>query len=259
MVKLPTEAITFENYEQVYDYYDEFRPNPILSKIGHIGLAGFFWPRVEFAPGVQEFIAEQTTLGNLMVLIANHSRYVDHMVLDAAYQKTPTLRPLVGNTSILAKIPYFEHPVTRYLTELGDGIPVAREKDVSPEWQQMAGFSVGRVALRMIETTVKRMHKGINMSGFPEGARNTTSDWQKLMKLEAGFAKIACKAWRENIETSVLPIGIAYKSETKRDARCPVVYFGEPNTGPFVKPNEVRDEMQVSLQEAVNRAYEHHQ
>ena len=257
MKRVPINEITIENYQEVYRDYQEYRVHPLVPKLGHMAVRQLFRPDVYFESGAKEHIESQSAKGNPMIMTSNHVRYIDHFIIGAAWQRDKALRGFINNTMVYAKAPYFTESKSKWMTELIGGVPVWRDRDFTPEQFAEIGRLFGSAALSLMAMSLEQLKMGRNAFLFPEGTRNT-GDWNQVSSLQPGVGHLAAKAWHidELKDVSVIPTGIAYRTDSQHNWFKPTIYVGEPlvRDGCFMYPNPIVRELEKRMQHSVDLA-----
>lgn len=223
----------------------------------HIKSAKNFHPNVIISKDTVDFIEDSYKNGRPLILAPNHVQYDDHNVLNAAMYHVPILsKHVVGNTVVYAKSPYFNNKKGRWYNQFSNVVPVFREQDIlaSNPKIKSANFLAGRAFVSMLDMTLKRFNEGSSLLIFAEGTRNN-DDWRNMLPLEAGIGNIAFRAWHNELDVSILPIGIAYKDKSPHSIDNPVVKFGDPILKRPDKADLITATVAQAIQKCVNSAY----
>lgn len=247
--------VTLENYQEVYDFYDTYRPNKLGTWLLYAALGTAFAPHVVYADGTKEQIAETLDSNKSLVIVANHTRDVDPCVMASTLFRQPALRPMIGNTFIPAKSPIFYdlirspaflNPVLRRAVDSLYSVPVFRDKEYGKDNPLLRP-----AARRLLANSVANLNIGDHMAILGEGERNTT-DPTKIQKIQSGVGVMVCRA-TEVEQPALVTMGMYY-GQDKKLARNPTVYVGEASQQPFEKPRQVIDWLQAHLQASVDAA-----
>lgn len=236
--------VTAPNYEEVYDFYTDYRPSRAASHLlyGVMGVA--FAPRVTFAEESKEQIDEILSGGKTVVLASNHLSLADPCNIAAMPMRERTLRPLAGNSFIPSKASLFGNTVLRRAVDGLGAVPVFREQDV-PEGSPV---SARRTIRKFIEMCTSRLDSGQHMAIFAEGTRNGT-DPTKIQKLSGGIGAVVCRVSQVE-QPPIIPIALHYD----RSKRSPLVYVGQPSPKPFDRAEDVMNWLGPNLQNCLDSA-----
>ncbi len=239
--------VTLENYQQVYDFYTEYRPYQRTTKtLGRL-MACLFKPQVTYAEGAEEQIAELFDNDRSIVIASNHVSATDPPVIAAMAMRESVLQPMIGNSFIPAKASLFKRPLRHAVDGLGS-IPVFRKEDATPETEAL----LLRAGSRLFRTCIARLNAGQNMVIFPEATRNQNPD--NLLKLQNGVGKMVC-AVSDVEQPAVVPMAIRYDG-TRPGMRKPVVYVSNPSEEPFTRSRDVMSWLQPAMQESLDSVIE---
>jgi 1-acyl-sn-glycerol-3-phosphate acyltransferase len=249
--------VRLDNFEAVYEYYQQHRPNKVFNRAGHLAMSLAYRPRVEFASDASETISRLIQTGKRLIIAANHVTANDQYIIASMAQREKPLKPLRGKTFIPSKELLFRNPLLRRAVDAMDAVPTFRTKDVadpklSPEAGQAALETQRAASNRLIETSIVKLDQGEHMAIFPEGTRNPDNP-TTVQKLKKGVGIIACGV-DETTEVAFVPTGIYYGEGEDMRAFTPSLYIGQPITERFETPEDVVGALQISLQESVDRA-----
>lgn len=251
--------VLVENFKEVYEYYEQYRPGPRASKLGHLAMSLAFRPRISFADKAENEIASLIADGTRIIISANHINNRDQYVVGAAAQIEPTLRPLRGKTFIPAKESLFQSPLLRRCVDTMGAIPAFRAKDAMRERDQVAPAEhpqVRKLATKqLLETAIKRIDRGDHMAIFPEGTRNTANPLE-IQELKEGVGVIAVGVSPET-NVAIIPMGICYGPEYDFRSHIPTVHIGQPLTERYKHPSELTADLHIELQNCVDIAAYH--
>lgn len=244
--------ISLENYEQVYEFYQDYEQNQRFAKLAHFVMGALFRPSVSFEDGsdgasVAEVFAENE---QHIIIAANHLSNFDPPVLLSLAQREKALRPLIGHTSIPTKAPistqpwYKGGPALRWTVDNLGSIPLYRKKDLVKQAAKDSGYTSvpgktlkipravedlkNKALIRADEAQVTKLKRpGQHGAGFPEGERNTVNH-RVVQELRPGFAKTVCSVASE-VPMFVLPVGLYYRGEPKNYKKGDVPHLLTPN------------------------------
>jgi len=202
MKRQPPE-VRLDNYRAVYNHYADLQPNVRTTRTVHRILRAFYQPNTHVAPSVADRIGELLDNNTRLVIVANHISKHDPPVLAAAAQAAPALRPLIGNTFILAKDGLFRHRGVRQAVEVLGAVPVFRDQDYGSEAGQ------ARAAQALKRMSIERLHSGQNMAVLPEATVND-KDPTKLQRFKGGWSLIVHEALEEGSKIAILPFAFSY-------------------------------------------------
>lgn len=243
--------VSVENYKAVYDFYKEHRPGRASAWMLNHALGIAFAPRVRYARGADDAIAQIFKEGGSIVIASNHVKGVDPCVIASLSAREEPFAGLLGNAFIPSKSPIQQVPVVRHLVDGLGAIPVFREKDLKDGDDEEARRKLRSATLGLVSTCVAKLNAGESMGVFPEGERNRT-DPTKVQPLQTGIGIMVCRV-TEVPQPPLVPIGIRY-DEGAGGIRQPVVFVGHPSVEPFNSRREVSqwlpEQMQVSLDAA---------
>lgn len=184
-----------ENYDQMYDYYEEIEPNMRLSRFAHWVMDKAYDPVYIFVGDTEDVTAEHLAAGGGLLIPMNHSSIHDQFVAADMANRNEGLHPLRGNYVIPAKIGLFETTVLRviplrpFLDRLG-AVPTHRGLDIrktmpeQAELQKLAGQ-------KLVDVCIEKFDNGASVAIFPENTRNK-GDARIIQPLKLGVGKIAC-------------------------------------------------------------------
>lgn len=271
--------VSLENYQEVYDWYEQYRQPQAVTKLAYAALDRMYKPAVHFAPGAQHERDELRSYGTPQIFVFNHlTNTVDQFVASAiAHQVVPED---VGNTRVLAKDEMFHslkpgHKVVnkaaRNFVDMMGAVPVFRKKnysqisgtvdlgqdDVSYELQ-IQHDRVDAASAAMLASTGNMVAAGQNLAVFAEGSYNKV-DPQVVQKLRPGFARTALHAIAQGRqEVAITPIGMSFGAKLGELNPKKAVAVVGPSL--FISSSEaeelIMDATAASLQDAVTVANE---
>lgn len=214
--------IELENYEAVYDYYEQQSPNQRNARFLHRLFGNIYRPDAQFEEGAEDKINDHFTQGNNVIVAANHLSTSDPLVLASIVHNEDALHPLNGSAYILGKAPIFKVKPIRPFIDNFVAVPTFRGKDVAkldmPEEEKKAWRL--KATRRMLDLCVAKGNEGYNVAIFPQGTRGEEA------RARPGIGHIAHGLDRPE-DFLVLPIGIAYNEQKKLDLK-PNVHIGMP-------------------------------
>lgn len=246
--------VTLENYQNLYQYYQQTEQSSKWLQCVHSILARIYNPKVEWDEDSREAISKRLAAGSRFIIASNHLVIADQFPIAAALRQEESLRPIIGNTFVPAKAPYYQQWYTKSLRPALDklgAIPVFRSSEADK------GRALQAEATRLfIATAAGKIIAGNHMFIFPEGTRNRENPTE-IGRIHKGIGRIACTASAET-PVSVLPMGLWYGDADSRQWLSPTLYIGEPFDGPFEYPTEVTEPLREKLSECVASAIEGH-
>jgi len=252
--------VTLENYQAVFDYYDQRGPNTNFAHFGHFVMGRKFHPAVSFAPGAEQTIGETLAEGAQVILVTNHDSEADQFNLASFVSKRSVFGRLVSKTVIMARYGLFNEPGRKgklqriAIDELGS-FPAFRAKDGSgdansPERQLQKKASASTRQLGFNKTARDRYH----LAGFPEGQRTPAGEDHTVVRtLSPGFGEIYANLADRKI--MVVSAGIAYGID-ERDYTNPTVYIGDPITTRIPDATEFTGQLRTNMQRDLTMAYD---
>lgn len=262
--------VSLENYEAVYNYYENHTQNLQFARFGHFVMSKIYAPEVSYAENgaAEEAIREEFNAGRRILITPNHLTEADQYVLISLVKREEVFNPFIGNSFMPAKASLFMQPafkggavLRRALDELG-GIPIVRQEDIrrqgielTPEIKELHR----KAMLRADEVQVSKIIKGNHTGNFAEGTRNRV-DHTQVQPLKKGFAYTACRA-AEIVGVTVVPVGMYYGGEPQSyqkqdvpDKRKPIVHIGMPMTVETSSPAELVSQVYPAMQSCVDVA-----
>jgi hypothetical protein len=218
--------VTLENYEAVYNFYEDYRPKPedvqkIYSKVGKI-----FRPNVEYAYGAQEIIADALNTGHRLIIVSNHVNYCDPPNIAALAEREQLLNTIVGNTFIPARADLFKHDKLRNAIDDLGAIPIIRAKTIDREDRERNALR-RKATERYLGCCVTKISEGQHMAIFPEGTRNLDKK-QLLLPVKDGLAKVI-EQIDPDIPLALVAVGIKYRERSLRGCTNPDMYIDIPS------------------------------
>jgi len=229
----------------VYDHYREHQQDVRKAQLMYGWLAAKYRPRVRYLGDGRAQLRSAIGRGASLLIVANHVRLTDPLVLAAAGFRSP-LRARIGHIRVLAKDELFADPEQRRKIDALGGIPVFRRTDHG----MRAALTAGQ---QMIDTCIYRMVRHDSIAIFPEGTCNL-EDPEHVQKLNSGVGHIARRADGAGANVVAVMVGIAYPSASPRRA---MVVFGEPFVPSQLEsttPAAITRVVQSSLQDVVDEA-----
>lgn len=251
--QLLTSEITFENYENVYEYYGQQELHSFRPKAADLITPWLFHPRVAVPEATQEYIDRCHESNIPLILVANHLQYHDHNVLSSAIHKVDNLREhTVAKTIALIKPEYVQKDDDkREKRELSNGVPIFRSKD-------MGGIITSKMLIDSNDSAINKMliprlSKGHNVFMFIEGTRNL-GDWTKLQKIGGLIGRLIARTVELDFEVGIVNAGIAYKHKDMRGLIRPFVQFGHTELDDISEHHAIRRLTGNDLQYSVDLA-----
>lgn len=254
-------AVTLDNNEAVYRYYETHTQSRAFARVAHKLFATYFKVDLSVADGAAEAITEAIAAGTRLVISPNHITGDDQYVIVAFVEKMKELRPLRAQTFIPSEPSLFTRSgvagkaLRRSVDGLG-AVPTFRLEDLRRQGIEITAEideRYRRATVRASETQVAKLVGGEMMAGFWEGTRNR-SDYRVVQPLKKGIAHTAIAA-AEKVDVAVLPVGFYYGSEPddyKRPnvpgKRNPHVHVGMPIPVRTVDAAELVDLVHPAMQ-----------
>lgn len=244
--------VTLQNFEQVYDYYAQYRQPKVGAYIGHKAMSLAFRPSVQYSRGAQDKIQDIINSEGRLVVALNHLSDNDQYVVSAMALREKVFRPMVGNTFIQSKEALFHHPnklirpLLRRGVDIMGAIPAFRKKDVNPEDTELRRQATDM----MFEVSIKKLFNGQHMAIFPEGTRNKEQP-EVVQELKPGINAVLGEI-ATSLNVGIVPIGFTYEG----DKRHPSMWVEEPITLDNFDGESLLLDLHDSLQYSVDRALE---
>ncbi len=244
--------VSIENRREVYDFYRQYDPHPLSSKLGHALMAAAYRPVVSYTDGAEDQIGKMLDEGKQFILVSNHRNAHDQCNVAAIAHRETQLRRLRGNTSIPAKAGLFGMPLLRRSVEIMGSMPVFRAKDIRADYRDVPFNDEESDALRdsgklLIDASINKLSKGRHLYMFPEGTRGERDT--ELGTLRRGIGEIACGA-SDDADLAIIPIGLYYNGNNFR----PNMHITNPIDGPFREPVALVNHLSVVMQDALTTA-----
>lgn len=238
-------AVTLENYDDVYAYYQQHQQNRRVARLAYSVLATRFRPRVRYAEGAREKLRELIYDDTRLLIAVNHVSQTDPYTVAAAAWNS-ALRPVIGRTRVLAKDELFADAKQRRRIEMMGGIPVFRGKNHGLR-------AVSEAGTRMMDVCADRVAGGDDIAIFPEGTCNE-GDPRTLQHVGSGIGHIAKRARAKGIEPRLVLMGLNYGPPPGKYRGASVyldVYEGELPDKPMAYARVVAERLQVAVDRAV--------
>ena len=232
-----------ENHEAIYDYYDQLQPSQLLLRSLHKATGFAYTPTVHFADGAEDALQKMFLSDTRLIIASNHIHIADQLAIASVVEQQPVLRPLIGNTFVLAKAPYFQNRYIRPFLEASGGVPVFRPQDM-PNYKYPM-----KPTLSLIGTSVLKIVKGQNMLIFPEGTRNRGNP-AVLGEIQKAVGWIARGAG-DKVPVSILPVALWFKRARKSGWLKPHVYVNTPLEGPFMSNRGTVEQIRAAMEESL--------
>ncbi|MEI6481261.1 MAG: 1-acyl-sn-glycerol-3-phosphate acyltransferase [Candidatus Saccharibacteria bacterium] len=269
--------VTMENYQAVYDYYDQRGPNTNFAHLGHFLMRKAFHPDVSFAPDAQQVIAEKLSNGAQVIIVTNHDSDVDQYNLASMVNTKGVFAPMVGKTVIMAKPQLFSMAgkagrlQRMAIDELGS-YPVFRASDGVGEKGSPQRFLQRRASDSSIQLGLNKTGRDkYHLAGFPEGRRTLVArvddtgfthpgeDHTKVRTLSRGFGILYENLLDLEREVLVVSAGMAYgHDDSYRNLKDPTVFIGQPIVEKISDPNEFTEQLRANMQRDLTMAYDIH-
>ena len=270
--------VILESYEQVdelYDWYDQHEPSRPLTRFGHALFSHIFPMDIQIQQKDEDSIVSLLENGTSLFLLPNHRNFLDQYLLASLAEDYEPFHDLRGRTKILAKGPLFNPPLRRYGVDEMGSIPVIRMKDiakpgevVSEEKRALQQHGVKRAN----QTMAKNLDRGNHGVSYTEGERKEASDPRVVQDLKNGIWDIYTEL-DPHTNIAFVPLGAAYprneaakKTGSKLDRtkdigrfilanRHPVLAIGEPIVQRFEDADEMLSAFRRGMQLAVDHAF----
>lgn len=250
--QLLTSEITFDNYENVYDYFGQQELHSTVPRFADLVTSVLFHPRISVPEATQDYISSCRERNIPLILVANHLQYHDHNVLSAAVHRVYDLRKhTVAKTVALAKPEYFQEEKMRLKRELANAAPIFRTRDMGASITSDMLLRSNDAAIDLM--LLPRLRKDHNLFMFIEGTRNT-GDWSKLQQVGGMIGRLLAKAIAEDLEIGLVNMGLAYSNKDKTGLLRPFVQFGHTELNDVTEHHEIRQLVKNDLQYSVNQA-----
>ncbi len=252
MQELKTSDYKLENYQKIYDYYRNYKPDANKIRFAANLLRFIYNPQVEISEEALSQATEHVNQNKPIIYAHNHVRIRDQFVVGTAIWAIEELKNnLLKGVVIPAKSSYFTGKSKLLIpTKILEGVgmlPVFRSTDLYGESSDLFKDSTEAY----IDTCAFQLNNGINILVTPEGTRNI-KDPSKILNIKQGIAKTAIRACNLGVEPLILPAAVNYSDE-KFGFYKPDVYFGKPI---FVNSKDsvlnITQELQTNLQESVD-------
>jgi hypothetical protein len=275
--------IELANFEAVYNFSENFRPNPLIAWLGHKGMNAYAPADLGFEGSAEAEIDELFESGTRMLLSMTHSSESDQYSVISGVEESETLRRLRGHAHIPAKESVFHmgsidkpvigrivNPLLNRTVRFGvyhmGAIPTFRRKDVFGEGNVIVDQDRELLNLqtaasqRLLDLRVKLIRNGNHEGSFDEGTRNQVN-WRRVQPLKRGRVDLI-NSLGEDVPIAILPIGLYYpekqvgESKIKRDYRHPAVHIGRPITERLVRVEMLETTLRPALQFNLDAAIE---
>ncbi|TSE00283.1 1-acyl-sn-glycerol-3-phosphate acyltransferase [Skermania sp. ID1734] len=242
--------VSLENAEAVYDYYLEHKQNRLLAMSAYALLARRYQPRVSYADGVQQQLAQLVKSDRRLVVLVNHLTQRDPYTVAAVAWRSP-LRPTIGRVRVLAKDELFIDPKQRQRVEMMGAIPVFRGKNYGIRQVNAAGQ-------RMMDVCAERMRRGDDLAIFPEGTCNDV-DPAQVQAVGSGVGHITARAMKLGVAPTFVFIGVSYgpgvpTEPAREQVRSASFFIDTPTDELPERPGDIARMVRTRLQAAVDGA-----
>jgi hypothetical protein len=248
---MKTHGLEPEYYEDIYQYYRDFKPNKHVQGFGFTAMSLAFESEVHYGDGVDELIEEHLSESGSLILAPNHQSNFDTPTI-AGLVKENVFQRIQGNTIIPAKASMFNWPLLGRFWPHMQAHPTFRGNDFDGDEE---GKKLrDRVTCELINFNISYLNEGGNVAIFSESHRNKKNP-QEVQELKAGIGRIAVGVDKPE-RLLVTPMGFAYR--LPRLHLRPLVVVGEPFSPKDMSQSEVllqtRQRMQAAATEAFARA-----
>lgn len=252
-------SIEVTNYEQVYEHYASRDISQPLARAVHAGAALLYHPRVTYSAEAETMIKSHLDEGGRLILASNHINMFDQLPIAAYMLRSPTLRPMIGNTVAWAKQPYFAKGWLRPALDAVGGIPVWRAQDVA---DGMPRRERTQLVEKLFEATAQRMADGSHLFLFPEGTRNS-GELHQLGKIQSGVGRVAVLAaqriqdkeqhnWAKLL---IVPTALWYGDDKPKGSLRPHLYVHKPfMVTPRTMPRAVTERLTTAMADSLEHA-----
>jgi 1-acyl-sn-glycerol-3-phosphate acyltransferase len=234
-----------DNHVALYDYYSQIQPSKRLIKTVIAASSLLYKPRLHFADGAEEEIAERKTENVRFIFGSNHSRLADQFAEFAAWKKSEALASEAERTFLIGKPSYATNVLTRRGFDAAGWVPAMRSQDFPaiPKVRAEASKS-------LINVCAGKIVNGWNMLIFTGGTRNT-GDTNVAQKVHGGIGRIASAVTREGIDVSLIPVVPYWGDRENQSNNKPDIYVGKPIDGPFLTKSDATRPLQSALEEGM--------
>ena len=244
--------VLLDNSDAVYEFYRSHRQNRMQAYGAYALLSRRYRPRVSYAPGARDRIAELLRQRTPLLIAINHlSRFDPYTVAAAAWRSE--LRPIIGRARVLAKDELFEQHKQRRRIDMMGGIPVFRGTDHGVRAVNAAGQ-------QMMDVCAQRIAGGDCLAVFPEGTCNDV-DPARVQSVGSGIGHIGFRSAKLGASPALVSMGLSYGPRpdsavepTKEEARSASFYLGVPVTDLPTRPAEIARLVRSDLQRALDGA-----
>jgi 1-acyl-sn-glycerol-3-phosphate acyltransferase len=239
-----------DNHEALYDYYQRIEPSKRLMRSVVLASSLIYKPRLHFAEGAEDQLAELKSRRDRFVFASAHYRATDQFAEFAAMRQSETLSSEAEHTFVIGKPSYASSRLLGRSFDAAGWVPAFRKQDYpkSPRARAAAARSLFKVC-------TSKIIDGSNMLLFPEGTRNR-GDPKVLLRIQGGIGRIASAVSKKGVGISIIPIVPWWGISKDHNNRTPDVFIGNPIEGPFSTNGDALGPLQVALEDGVQQMAE---
>jgi hypothetical protein len=243
--------VTLENYQAVYEFYDQYEPSARAQRAAHLILNLMYHPHVAFADDTDIQLEQAAENDMRLLIVANHVRGQDPLLFGPALRARDSLKYYNGRTIEPAKASIYKMPIPglRYGLDILGAVPAFRKQETAGatldvRFGATAGYS---------QVSINKVIGGRSMIIHAEGTRNRDNP-RELLPIKEGTGRLACTLSKK-VDIGILPVAIWYKGHTKIvSGIAPNMYFGNLMAGPFDDHKKVTQDVAINLQNCLNHA-----
>ncbi|MDO8265870.1 MAG: 1-acyl-sn-glycerol-3-phosphate acyltransferase [Candidatus Saccharibacteria bacterium] len=272
------------NMEAISEKYDGHTPNERIVRLGQAGSSLILSPQVIISDETTDEILEHTSSGGVLLLLFNHFKLIDPLILSAVMQQEPAFEAVRHNIIIPAKTIIFRIPGIRYLADGMGAFPVLRDKDVSEKdgtvskENKAAQLASGKFTINLMvnhlvgkngdagsDEDAGDEQKAENLEGeekkpgsaalLAEGERNKGNPLI-VQDFKGGAVHIYQKARRKGAKVAIMTGGVVYDAGSMSRATVHIGGLIEPKGKKLhEKSEDLRNAVQRSVSEAHRVGY----
>jgi 1-acyl-sn-glycerol-3-phosphate acyltransferase len=237
-----------ENYEQIYEYFEEFEPSKRIQDIGFGLMHAAYGSEMHYQADSYGTISKHLGEGGSVILAPKHQSNADTPTIAGLVYEEP-FKFMRGTTIIPAKASMFEWPLLGKFFPHMLAHPAFRSKDFA----DTNGGKELRAAVtsRLIDLNIGHLNQGGNNAIFVEGTRDKANPDQ-VKQIKSGIGRIAVGA-KDPSSVLIVPVGIAY--QTKRPKLRPIIVVEEPFSPKNMLQEDVTELTRYGLQKATSKAF----
>lgn len=219
------------NVVAVAEHYQGHRPNERIVRLGQ-GLSSYaLSPDIDMSTLDREEIIDHTNSGGVILLVANHTKWVDPLTLSAVVCVEPAFEIVKHDFIIPAKPVISRVPGIRYLADGMGAFPILRKKDVIEKdgtvskenkvfLDAYGKFTIDLMVSHLsgkISDDEGESIKAGSATVLAEGERNIGNPL-KVQEFEKGSVYIYEKALEAGAKVAIVTAGIVYDAGSMRRA-----------------------------------------